>query len=145
MSSFKNPYFSKGYTPPKESLIRDPEEEGLVISFTEAIRECKGVIYSSARTCWWTSTPDDLIVKPGRVPQDCFGSPLFENDNFKGWFNLDAIKGHEAYGRKGRRLRNFMLAHSKNIHIACNKMPKDSFEMIKDLRTFAKFCDENEV
>lgn len=145
MSSFKNPFFSKSQIRPGTSLIRDDEENGLVISFTEAIRECKGLIYQSANTCWWTSNPKDLILKAGRVPLDVFGSPLFETDNFKGWFNLDAIKKHSAYGKEGRRLRNFMLAHSRNIHLAIAKMPEDCKHLIKDFTTFVAFCDENEV
>lgn len=145
MSNFKNPYFSKNEINPHSALIRDQEEEGLVISFTEAIRECRGVVYQSANTCWWTSNPNDLIIKSGRVPTDVFGSPLFETDNFKGWFNMDAIKAHSSYGKEGRRLRNFMLAHSKNIHLAIAKMPEDCKQIIKDFTSFVAFCDDHTI
>ncbi len=145
MSSFKNPYFSKNVVRPHSELLRDPEEEGLVISFTEAIRECRGLVYQSANTCWWTSNPNDLIVRKGHVPTDIFGSPLFETENFKGWFNLEAVKNHPSYGKEGRRLRNFMLAHSKNIHLAIKKMPEECKPLIKDFTSFVAFCDEYEV
>lgn len=142
MKGFKNPYV-KRHQIAKDLPIENSSERGLSITFKQAKKEAGSVIYSSANSVWWTANPKDLHKGP--IPLDCFGSPLFENDDVKGWFNADAIGLHPAYGKPERRLRNFMLAHAKNIHLACDKMPPRSFSLIKDFKSFVLFCDENDV
>lgn len=151
MGNFKNPHFNlkaKNSHPFDDTpLPKIPSYKGdskLVITFEQAKKQTShGLIFSSAHTVWWTSDARDL--KKGQIPLDVFGSPLFENTNVDGWFNADAITNHPAYGKPERRIRNFMLAHAKNIHIACDKMPPRSFEKIKNFESFVAFCDENDI
>ena len=123
----------------------DPMQEGLVITFEQSKRETRNLVFSSANTVWWTGSGKDLRSSSNSIPLDCFGSPLFQNDNVNGWFNKEAIISHPAYGKEERRLRNFMLAHAKNIHFATTRMPDKSFDLVKDFKSFVKFCDDNNI
>lgn len=148
MSHFQNTYF---LTKPRhvykfpEDAIPLSGQEGLVITFEMAQSDAiKGKsVWSSANTVWWTTNPVD--IKKGAVPMDAFGSPLFVTDKVIPWFTARKIMEHPSYGKPERRIRNFMLAHAKNIHLACDKMPSKSFDKVESFVDFCKFCDENDI
>lgn len=115
-----------------------------MITLKEVVAAKPKTIYKSVNTVWWTDDPNDLC--PGPVPLDVFGSPLWEyhGRDVEGWLHGHGIENCPAYGeRKDDRIRNFMLAHAKNIHLPCNLMPSRSFSLVSEFKAFAKFIDEN--
>jgi len=99
------------------------------------------MIYYSANTVWWTHDPKDL--KKGPIPLDPFNSPLFQMEKIEDFLDEAAISSQGSYGEPDNRIRNFMMSHAKNIHLACDKMPYKSFSLIKDFSVFSKWCDDN--
>lgn len=110
--------------------------------FNEFVDGKVKMIYHSANTVWWTHDPKDLGVSENGLPLDCFGYPLFQTDKVQDFLNQKLIEGHDSYGQKENRVRNFMLSHAKNIRLATDKMPPYSFELVKG-GVFYKWADEN--
>lgn len=81
------------------------------------------MIYYSARTCWWTTDPDDLCCPDGHPMRDCdyggipldpAGAPIFQLDDVElEQFLMSAEAEAEHYGRHG--LDAFVLAYAGNV------------------------------
>lgn len=110
-----------------------------MITLNDVIKNKPEMIYYSVNTVWWTHDPDDL--KSGPVPLDIFNSPLFESKQVNEYLNISAIEKCKTYGKN--RVRNFMLAHAKNIKEPCDKMPQGSFDLVQSYEVFSKWCDEH--
>jgi len=106
-------------------------------------RQQPAIVFYSAKTCWWTSDPNDLCCPHGNpmrtcpagdgdgIPLDPSGSPLFQTDDVEG-FLKSAEEAPEHYGRHG--LRAFILAYHGNV-LSEDGLPRCSskWEMYNDL------------
>ncbi len=86
------------------------------------VRKTEMVFYS-AKTCWWTTDPDDLCCEHGQpmrecpdnytgIPLDPAGAPLLQTDKVES-FLQDAENNLHHYGKHG--IAAFILAYHGNI------------------------------
>jgi hypothetical protein len=74
------------------------------------LKHSMDTVWYSARTAWWTHDGRDL--RPGPVPLDPFGSPLYQGDLID-WLKV-AEQKPEHYGEHG--LNIFMASNAKNFN-----------------------------